>query len=110
SNNRRHTASRVLRCPINGNAKWVIGVLGSIAALSIGGIVITEVSGREPHTVLGYTVVACIAAISSILVPPGESAIRHPRHLCEGLPSFLGGQARRAVLPWPLRLPHLFDH
>ena len=64
---------------MNGNAKWVIGVLGSIAGLAVGGIVITEVSGRDANTVLGYTLVACIAAISGILVPPGDSAAHPPR-------------------------------
>ena len=31
------------RRPLNGNARWVIGVLGSIAGLAVGGIVNTEV-------------------------------------------------------------------
>ena len=71
---------------MNGNAKWVIGLLGSIAGLAVCGIVITEVSGHEPHIVLGYAVIACIAAISGILVHPATLA-----PLCERMSSFLCG-------------------
>lgn len=51
------------------NNRLVLCILGCISSLCIGGVVITQVAGHDPHPALGYTIVACVGAIVGVLVP-----------------------------------------